>query len=93
MNHPMFSTSCVDNSLLFSTVKKADGNLLENFSQQKYFWYVSDLSTLEGDELKLHFVFVHERRLTFHVHLCHFAIQSLKIHFRYFVQMFVSLQL
>ena len=37
MNHPMFSTSCVDNSLLLSDVKKADGNLLENFAQQKYF--------------------------------------------------------
>ena len=37
MNHPMFSTSCVDNSLLLSDVKKADGNFLENFSQQKYF--------------------------------------------------------
>ena len=34
---PMFSTSCVDNSLLLSDVKKADGNLLENFAQQKYF--------------------------------------------------------
>ena len=37
MNHPMFSTSYVDNSLLLSNVKKADGNLLENSSQQKYF--------------------------------------------------------
>ena len=92
MNHPMFSTSCVDNSLLFSNVKKADGNLLE-FLTAEVFWYVSDLRTLEGDELKLHFVFVHERRLTFHVHLCHFAVQSLKIHFRYFAQMFVLLQL
>ena len=92
MNHPMFSTSCVDNSLLFSNVKKADGNLLENFSQQKYFG-TSVTWTLEGDDVKLHFVFVHERRLTFHVHLCHFAVQSLKIHFRYFAQMFVSLQL
>ena len=36
---------------------------------------------------------MHERRLTFHVHLCHFAVQSLQIHFRYFAQMFVSLQL
>ena len=31
MNHPMFSTSYVDNQLLLSDVKKADGNLLENF--------------------------------------------------------------
>ena len=37
MNHPMFSTSCVDNSLLLFDVKEADGNLLENFAQQKYF--------------------------------------------------------
>ena len=37
MNHPMFSTSCVDNSLLLSDLKKADGNLLENFfAKQKY---------------------------------------------------------
>ena len=34
---PMFSTSCVDNPRLLSDVKKADGNLLENFAQQKYF--------------------------------------------------------
>ena len=34
-----------------------------------------------------------ERRLTFHVHLCHFAVQSLKIHFKYYAQIFVSLQL
>ena len=31
MNHPMFSTSYVDNQRLLSDVKKADGNLLENF--------------------------------------------------------------
>ena len=37
MNHPMFLISCVDNSLLLSDVKKADGNLLENLAQQKYF--------------------------------------------------------
>ena len=34
---PMFSTSYVDNPRLLSDVKKADGNLLENFAQQKYF--------------------------------------------------------
>ena len=33
MNHPMFSTSYVDNLLLLSDVKKADGNLLENFCE------------------------------------------------------------
>ena len=37
MNHPMFPTSYVDNPRLLSDVKKADGNLLENFAQQKYF--------------------------------------------------------
>ena len=67
--------------------------LTGEFRTAEVFWYVSDLRTLEDDELKLHFVFVHERRLTFHVHLCHFAVQSLQIHFRYFAQMFVSLQL
>ena len=73
-------------------MKKADGNLLENFAQQKYF-ATSATCTLEGDEVKLHFVFVHERSLAFHVHLCHFAVQSLKINFRYYAQIFVSLQL
>ena len=33
MNHPMFSTSYVDNLLLLSDVRKADGNLLEIFSE------------------------------------------------------------
>ena len=73
-------------------MKKADGNLLENFAQQKYF-ATSATCTLEGDEVKLHFVFAHERSLAFHVHLCHFAVQSLKINFRYYAQIFVSLQL
>ena len=37
MKYPMFSTSYVDSPRLLSDVKKADGNLLENFAQQKYF--------------------------------------------------------
>ena len=49
VNHPVFSTSRVDNLLLLSDVEKADGNLLENFALQKYFG-TSATWMLEGDE-------------------------------------------
>ena len=35
MNHPMLSTSYVDNLLLLSDVRKADGNLLEIFFRSR----------------------------------------------------------